>query len=70
MKDPKKPKKILTLNEIVKKTARSHTSIWRARKNKTFPPAFKIGVKAVGVLESDVDEWIENQKNGITKIYD
>jgi len=70
MKDTKKSKTILTLKEIIEKTARSYTSIWRAQKNKTFPPSFKTGVKSVGVLESDVDEWIENQKNGITKTYD
>lgn len=64
------PPQILKLHEVIAMTRRSKSTIRREIIKQTFPPSFKIGVRTNGWLLSDIEQWIENQKNGIIRIYD
>ncbi len=43
--------------EVSKRTARSHTSIWRDVRANRFPAPRKIGPNAVAWLEEEIEAW-------------
>lgn len=45
---------------VMARTGRSRPSIYLDMKKGIFPQCFKVGVRAVGWLSSDIDAWIEN----------
>lgn len=59
------PMRILRFPETKNKTGCSRTTIWRGVKEGTFPAPLKIGKRAVGWLESDLDAWIEAKKQSV-----
>ena len=60
---------ILKLNDVIAMTKRSKSSIRREIINLTFPPSFKIGARTNGWRLSDIEQWIEDRKNGIIREY-
>lgn len=50
--------RIIRLSEVIKRTGRSRTSIYRDMALGHFPNKVKIGRCSVGWLESDIDTWI------------
>ena len=63
-KNEEKPVRILRLPEVEKRTGRSRAAIYRDMDGGTFPLCFKIGERAVGWAESEVDAWIAARMNG------
>ncbi len=55
--------KILRRPVVEEKTGKSRSSIYDGIENNTFPAPIKIGPRAVGWLESEVDQWIEDKIN-------
>lgn len=58
--------RILKLQEVIEKTRKSRGSIYAEMKSGDFPKCFPLTSKnkssrSVGWLESQIDEWIENQ---------
>jgi len=51
--------RIIRLPEVIRMTGLCRSSILSFAKDGSFPKQFKIGVKAIGWLESDVQNWIE-----------
>ena len=51
--------KVLKLSEVVAKTGLSASSIDRKEKDGDFPSRKILGTRAVGWLDSEIDEWIE-----------
>lgn len=51
---------ILRLKQVVKKSGLSRSSIY-ARMKKDFPQSIKLGVRSVGWLESDINNWITSR---------
>jgi prophage regulatory protein len=51
---------ILRLPEVIARTGLGRTSLYRRIGAGAFPPPVKLGPRAVGWRESDVDEWIES----------
>jgi prophage regulatory protein len=49
---------ILRLPQVIKRTGLSRSSIYLRMTNDEFPGSVSLGGRAVGWLESDVDEWI------------
>jgi prophage regulatory protein len=52
---------ILRLPEVKQKTGLSRSSIYAMVANDTFPKPVQLGTRAVGWLENEISDWI-NQK--------
>lgn len=52
------------------RTGKSRSSIYADIKKKHFPSPIQIGSKSVGWLESEIDDWIQNQIAQSRKIAD
>ena len=55
--------KILKLNDVKKLTTFSVSTIYRLASEGKFPKPIKLGVKASGWLQCELDEWIESRLN-------
>lgn len=56
-----KKKNLIRIANVIARTGKSRSSIYRDMKNKTFPASVSIGEKTVAWLESDIDGWIEER---------
>lgn len=56
-------KTFIRISNVVQRTGKSRSSIYRDMANKQFPRSVKIGDKTVAWLESDIDNWIEERIN-------
>ena len=52
--------KILRLPEVKKRTGLSRSSIYLKASQGSFPKPYKISERAVGWLQSDIDDWLSN----------
>jgi prophage regulatory protein len=52
--------KIIRLPEVKNKTGLSRSSIYLRMSLSVFPKSISLGDRAIGWLESDVDEWIDH----------
>ena len=50
---------ILKLKEVIKKTAISRSSLYSKIQRGKFPQPLKLGERASGWIEDEIDEWIE-----------
>jgi prophage regulatory protein len=57
----KQNNRILRQPEVSEKTGRSRAAIYADMEAGHFPKAIKLGGRAVGWLEHEIDEWIENR---------
>ena len=55
------PKQLIKINEVIHRTAKSRSSIYKAISEGKFPKPYKIGDRAVAFLDSDIDAWIDAQ---------
>ncbi len=53
--------KFIRLQQVLESTGLSRTGAYGAMAAGTFPKGIKIGTRAVGWLESEINEWIEAQ---------
>ena len=62
--------KILRLPDVIERVGFSRSSIYAFVGNGTFPKPVQIGIRAVGWLDSDVDDWlnakIEQSKQAVS----
>ncbi|HGA9036601.1 TPA: helix-turn-helix transcriptional regulator [Salmonella enterica subsp. enterica serovar Java] len=49
---------LIRLTEVQRRTGYSKAWIYRLMSNREFPASVKIGSRAIGFVESEVDEWI------------
>ncbi|MEX2575437.1 MAG: AlpA family phage regulatory protein [Halofilum sp. (in: g-proteobacteria)] len=54
--------RILRRPEVERLTGRSRTAIYEEMKTGNFPSSVRIGARAVGWFESDVQAWIESRE--------
>lgn len=54
-------KKILRLNEVKARTGLGRSTIYLRIAQGSFPKSIALGERAVGWLESDLDEWINER---------
>lgn len=52
---------ILRLPQVKTKVGLSRSSIYAAVAEKTFPSPIRLGARAVGWLESELEVWLANQ---------
>lgn len=51
--------KFIRLPEVKNKTGLSRSSIYLRMSNKEFPKSISLGGRAIGWLESEINEWLE-----------
>ena len=51
---------ILHLDEVIARTGKSRTTLWRDVRAGRFPAPVKVGANRIGWLETEVDEWQES----------
>jgi prophage regulatory protein len=64
--EPMMPNSILRLPEVKCRVGLSRSSIYLAISQGTFPRPVKLGIRAVGWLQTDVDAWIRSKAAGTT----
>ena len=52
--------KIIRLSKVEERTGYSKATIYRKMADGSFPKARKLGDRAVGWLEHEIDEWIDS----------
>jgi prophage regulatory protein len=52
-------KKFIRLPEVKNKTGLSRSSIYLRMSNGEFPQSISLGSRAIGWLESDINEWLD-----------
>ena len=58
--NPKSPR-ILRLTEVLQRTGFRKTKIYEMQADGTFPRSIKIGERAVGWIEKEVNDWVDYQ---------
>lgn len=61
-KDIKAEYRVLRIKAVCVKTGLGRSTIYLKMSQSQFPNPIKIGVRAIGWLESDVDAWIESRR--------
>ena len=56
-------KNIVKINAVKQQTNLSTASIYRLAKQGDFPKQIKLGVKASGWLQCEIDDWIQERIN-------
>lgn len=52
---------ILRLPAVKRRTGLSRSSIYEQMKKGLFPQSISLGARAVGWVQSDIDEWLDNR---------
>ncbi|NCQ34316.1 AlpA family transcriptional regulator [bacterium] len=52
---------VLKLKQVQARTAISRSGIYQKMAEGAFPPSISLGPRAVGWLESSVDQWIQSR---------
>ncbi|MES1192437.1 MAG: AlpA family transcriptional regulator [Steroidobacter sp.] len=53
--------KVLKLPEVIQRTGKKKTPIYAGAKSGEFPKPIKLGKRAVGWKESDIEAWIASR---------
>lgn len=56
-------KKLIRMNEVLKRTGFCRAWMYRLIKQKRFPEPIKVGERAIAFIESEIDIWIDNLVN-------
>lgn len=54
-------KQVLRIRGVVRKTGASRTTVYDWMRRGQFPRPIRLGARAVGWLESEIDSWIEGR---------
>lgn len=54
-------RRILRLPDVIARTGLAKSTVYKWMKKGTFPRQFKMGTRAAGWLESEIDSWIGGQ---------
>ena len=52
---------LININEVTKRTALSKSSIYDLARRGLFPKQIKIGLRRVGWLESEIENWLQDK---------
>ena len=53
--------KILRLPEVINHTGLSRSTIYQQIADRTFPEPISIGERAVGWIEEEIDQWVQDK---------
>lgn len=51
---------LLSLKEVIRRTTKSRSTLWRDIRAKTFPLPIKIGQRSIAFKSSEISKWIES----------
>lgn len=54
--------KALKVQQVIEKTGLSRSYLWKLEKVGKFPKRFRVGLRAIRWLESEIDRWLEEKK--------
>ena len=54
--------RMLRIKDVIKITAMSNSTIYELIKSNDFPRPKRIGKRAVGWLENDIQNWVESRR--------
>lgn len=61
---PDKPPRFLRTAEVIARFGIHPSTFWRLRqRDSTFPRPYRIGLRAIGWSESEVQQWLDSQHN-------
>ncbi len=63
-----KPEVIIKLKQVQARTAVSRSGIYQKMADGDFPSSIALGARAVGWLESSVDQWIQDRVELSSKV--
>jgi len=55
--------RVLKLKDVVEKTGLGKTSIYKLINLKIFPRSINLGLRSVGWIESEIEDWIQEKIN-------
>jgi len=55
-----KKENLIRMHEVLKRTGFCRAWIYRLIKQNRFPKPIKIGERAIGFIEREIDSWIDN----------
>jgi prophage regulatory protein len=50
--------RVLRIGDVIHKTALSRSRIYRLIADKAFPKPFRLGLRAAGWIEDEIDDWL------------
>lgn len=53
------PRQVLRLPEVMRRTGKRRTSLLQAIQRGEFPKPIRLGARAIGFIQSEVDAWID-----------
>ena len=56
--------RILRANELARRLGISRVTLWRWERQGLIPPKLKLGPNTVGWLESEIEAWWEQKRDG------
>ncbi len=59
--------RVLRLDEVVARVGLSKSTLWRYIDEGDFPPPIKLGPRASGWIEHEIDEWIASRPRAVDK---
>ena len=59
--------KVLRLPDVLERVALSKSTLWRLINDGDFPEPIKLGPRATGWLEEEVDEWIRSRSRAVNR---
>ena len=54
--------KFIRLRDVEERTGLSDTTIWRYERAGNFPSRRRLGLNAVGWLDTEIDQWIKSRQ--------
>lgn len=62
-KTPEFAMRVLKLKDVVERTGLGKTSIYKLINLKIFPRSINLGLRSVGWIESEIEDWIKEKIN-------
>ena len=61
--------RVLRLPEVLARVSLSKSTLWRLINDGQFPQPIKLGPRATGWIEEEVDEWIASRSRAVNRDY-
>lgn len=56
-------RRIVRIPEVLSRCGLSRSSVWRLERAGRFPFHVRIGIRAIGWYEHEIDQWLDNRRS-------